>query len=214
MVWRNAEKLGKLLNTLYRFLREKIWEANTLVFGHWPRRHSRWCFIAFCSLFFISSQYFHCLLWFTCWDTLFTFFLVSSYSLTFSDLLLSTAWWFHMLGALAIVCRFFYSLILMGLLVWVSYRVKSFKLMWNYCLITEIFSLWFTHTRRRISDESAILVVFSVVIPCEDSVTCLKASNHPVSVPKLGQRFWTQLAHAWDCWRNLKALIDVWSACH
>lgn len=109
---------------------------------------------------------------------------------------------------------FFYSLILMRLLVWVSYRVRSFKLMWDYCLITEIFSLWFTHTRRRISDESAILVVFSVVISREDSVACFKASNHPVSVPKLGQRFWTRLVHAWDCWRNLKALIDAWSACH
>jgi len=108
----------------------------------------------------------------------------------------------------------FYSLILIGLLMWVSYRVRSFKLIWNCCLITEIFSLWFTHTRRRISDESAILVVFSVVIPPEDSVACFKASDHPVSVPKLGQRFWTQLAHAWDCWRNLKALIDAWSACH
>lgn len=96
----------------------------------------------------------------------------------------------------------------------VSYRVRSLKLIWNCCLITEIFSLWFTHTRRWISDESAILVVFSVVIPREDSVARFKASNHPISVPKLGQRFWTQLARAWGCWKSLKALIDAWSACY
>lgn len=94
----------------------------------------------------------------------------------------------------------------------VSYR--SLKLIWNCCLITEVFSLWFTHTRRWISDESAILVVFSVVIPSEDSVACVKASNHPISLSKLGQRFWTQLACAWGCWKSLKALIDAWSACY
>lgn len=96
----------------------------------------------------------------------------------------------------------------------VSYRVRSLKLIWHCCLITEIFSLWFTHTRRWISDESAILVVFSVVISCEDSVARFKASNHPIFVPKLGQRFWTQLACAWGCWKSLKALIDAWSACY
>lgn len=107
----------------------------------------------------------------------------------------------------------FYSLIF-NEIACVSYRIRSLKLMWNCCLITEIYSLWFTHTRRWISDESAILVVFSVVIPCEDSVARFKASNHPVSVPKLGQRFWTQLACAWGCWKSLKALIDAWSACY
>lgn len=75
------------------FLICKIWEANTLGFGHWPKRHSRWCFIAFCSSFFMLLQYFHCLLWFTCWNTVFIYFL-ASYSLTFSVLLLNTAWWF------------------------------------------------------------------------------------------------------------------------
>lgn len=107
----------------------------------------------------------------------------------------------------------FYSLIF-NEIACVSYRIRSLKLIWNCCLITEIFSLWFTHTRRWISDESAILVVFSVVIPCEDSVARFKASNHLISVPKLGQRFWTQLARAWGCWKSLKALIDAWSACY
>lgn len=93
------------------FLKHKIWEADTFWYlclpGCWPGRHSRWCFIASCFPFFISLQYFHCLLWFAFLNTVFIFFLFSSYSSTFSVLLLSTAGWFCMVDALAIVCRLF-----------------------------------------------------------------------------------------------------------
>lgn len=62
------------------FVKQKIWEANTFWYlylpGPWPGRHNRWCFIASCLPFFISLQYFHCLLWFAFLNTVFTFFLV------------------------------------------------------------------------------------------------------------------------------------------
>lgn len=68
MVGKNAEKLGKHCKA---FLIHEIWETNTLGFGHWPGQHSKCCFIAFFSPFFVSSQYFHCSLWSTCWSIYF-----------------------------------------------------------------------------------------------------------------------------------------------